>query len=184
MSDTEKDAEIARLSGGIHASGCSVHNAPAFPPGPCDCGLELLWSAEAELARQNAANDMLAKERDAWQAKAAELQVHINELGAILREELDREATEQRQRAEAAELELDEMRPNADRYLWLRTVNGKSRNQSPYETDYWVSILFRKCPPSLNGYVTEAYTGDELDAAIDIACERIDNAQRQARMFA
>ena len=21
----------------IHASDCAVHNAPAFPPGPCDC---------------------------------------------------------------------------------------------------------------------------------------------------
>jgi len=27
-----------------HASDCAVHNAPALPPGPCDCG------AEAELA--------------------------------------------------------------------------------------------------------------------------------------
>lgn len=23
-----------------HASGCAVHNAPAYEPGPCDCGAE------------------------------------------------------------------------------------------------------------------------------------------------
>lgn len=29
----------------IYASGCSVNRAPAFPNGPCDCGLELARDA-------------------------------------------------------------------------------------------------------------------------------------------
>ena len=28
--------DVVRL---IHTSGCAIHNAPALPPGPCDCGL-------------------------------------------------------------------------------------------------------------------------------------------------
>lgn len=33
-------AEIERLdrAQARHASDCAVHNAPAYPPGPCDCG--------------------------------------------------------------------------------------------------------------------------------------------------
>ena len=28
----------ACVGGSIHASDCAVHNAPALPKGPCDCG--------------------------------------------------------------------------------------------------------------------------------------------------
>lgn len=27
---------------GVHASDCATHNGPALPPGPCDCGVEVV----------------------------------------------------------------------------------------------------------------------------------------------
>jgi hypothetical protein len=35
---------------GAHASDCAVHNAPAYPPGPCDCGAEREPGAAYETA--------------------------------------------------------------------------------------------------------------------------------------
>jgi len=39
--------EMAKPQGGLtemsrvlHSSDCATHNAPALPPGPCDCGAE------------------------------------------------------------------------------------------------------------------------------------------------
>lgn len=31
--------ELLREARGLHASDCALHNAPALPVGPCDCGL-------------------------------------------------------------------------------------------------------------------------------------------------
>lgn len=33
-----------------HASDCALHNAPAFEPGPCDCGADALTALRAENA--------------------------------------------------------------------------------------------------------------------------------------
>jgi hypothetical protein len=32
---TDKDRQSKKI---IHASDCAIHNAPAYEPGPCDCG--------------------------------------------------------------------------------------------------------------------------------------------------
>lgn len=35
------DRQLKQVVGGraiVHASDCAVHNAPAYEPGPCDCG--------------------------------------------------------------------------------------------------------------------------------------------------
>ena len=29
----------------LHASDCSIHNGPAYPPGPCDCGADAIRDA-------------------------------------------------------------------------------------------------------------------------------------------
>ena len=31
----------------LHASDCSIHNGPAYPPGPCDCGADAIVIAVA-----------------------------------------------------------------------------------------------------------------------------------------
>jgi hypothetical protein len=33
-----REAIVSPGDGVAHASDCAVHNAPAYPPGPCDCG--------------------------------------------------------------------------------------------------------------------------------------------------
>lgn len=41
LHDTKADAEkAAGIVSPFHASDCAVHNAPALPVGPCDCGIE------------------------------------------------------------------------------------------------------------------------------------------------
>lgn len=50
-------AQAANAGRGVHASDCAVHNEPAYPNGPCDCGLvatinaELVEALEACLAK-------------------------------------------------------------------------------------------------------------------------------------
>ncbi len=59
-----------------HASDCAMHNAPAYPAGPCDCGAsgEIMGGAIAHLAP--------------WQQRMvhelAELDERTNNLGAFL----------------------------------------------------------------------------------------------------
>lgn len=36
----ERDAMSATPPAAVHASDCAVHNEPAYPAGPCDCGAE------------------------------------------------------------------------------------------------------------------------------------------------
>ena len=38
MNKTEHCQCVACKDGTIHASDCAVHNMPAYPNGPCDCG--------------------------------------------------------------------------------------------------------------------------------------------------
>ena len=61
------------------------------------------------------------------------------------------------------------MAADAARYLWIKKQSVASARWNCYECDYKVSILFRKRPPSLNGYIVDDPRGDDLDSAIDAA---------------
>lgn len=65
--------------------------------------------------------------------------------------------------------EIASLRKDAERYRWVREWRARSARWNCYEVDYKVSILFRKKPPSLNGYTVDAPLNEELDAAIDAA---------------
>ena len=72
--------------------------------------------------------------------------------------------------------QLRRMAKDAGRYRWIKKQSIKMATAkddfSCYDADYTVSILFRKRPPSLNGYILEAPQGNELDAAIDAALDK------------
>lgn len=65
---------------------------------------------------------------------------------------------------------------DAERYRWIKKQSIKMATAKDdfycYDADYTVSILFRKRPPSLKGYILVAPQGNELDAAIDAALDK------------
>ena len=61
------------------------------------------------------------------------------------------------------------MAADAARYRWIKRQLIAPVRATCYERDYTVSILFRRRPSSLNGYIVEEHRGDDLDARIDAA---------------
>lgn len=54
MSSTERDVpeeQGCTCPDGPHMSDCAVHNGPALPPGPCNCGREAFRSARRPISR-------------------------------------------------------------------------------------------------------------------------------------
>lgn len=74
------------------------------------------------------------------------------------------------------EEQMRRLAKDAERYRWIKKQSIKMATAkddfSCYDADYTVSILFRKRPPSLNGYILVAPQGNELDAAIDAALDK------------
>ena len=63
--------------------------------------------------------------------------------------------------------QMRRMAADAARYRWIKRQEIAPVSATCYERDYTVSILFRRRPPSLNGYIVEEHRGDDLDACID-----------------
>ena len=77
----------------IHDSDCAVHNEPAYPNGPCNCGVEMVEALEstndnlrAELRECASDLSLMTAERDALKAYAAKADIELGNLEDKLRE--------------------------------------------------------------------------------------------------
>ena len=65
----DREAEVASLAlmshyqtmmaekGPVHSSHCAVYNAPAYEPGPCDCGASVLFDPPSDPAHYDLPTD-------------------------------------------------------------------------------------------------------------------------------